>query len=69
MEVWLAMDCVSLLVESVSVSVSSELELVEFRDLLVSSLIWLDSLNTFGAGEVGLDSGEVSAFEVFLISL
>ena len=63
------MDCVSALVESESVSVSSGLELVEFLDLLVSSLIWLDSLDTVGAGEVGLDSGEVSAFGVFLVSL
>ena len=63
------MDCVSSLVESESVSVSSGLELVEFCDLLVSSLIWIDSLDTVGAGEVGLDSGEVSAFGVFLISL
>ena len=68
-EIWLFMDCVSSLVESVSVSVSSGLQLVELCDLLVSSLIWLYSLDTVGAGEFGLDSGEVSAFGVFLISL
>ena len=63
------MDCVSSLVESVSVSVSSGLELVDFCNSLVYSLDWLDSLDTVGAGEFGLDSGEVSALGVFLISL
>ena len=63
------MDCVSSLAESASVSVSSGLELVEFCDLLVSLLIWLDSLDTVVAGEVGLDSGEISVFGVFFISL
>ena len=53
------MDCISsLVVESVSVSVSSGLELVDF----------CESLDTGGAGEFGLDSGEVSAFGVFLTS-
>ena len=55
--------------ESVSVSVSFGVELVEFRDSLVYSLDWLGSLDPVGAGEVGLDSGEVSAFGVHLISL
>ena len=63
------MDCMSSLVESVSVSVSSGLELVDFCDSLVYSLDWLDLLDTVGAGELGLDSGEVSTFGVFLISL
>ena len=49
--------------ESVSVSVSSGLELVDFCNSLV------DSLDTVGAGEFGLDSGEVSASGVFLISV
>ena len=69
MEVWLVMDCVSSLVESVSGSVSAGLELVDFCNSLVSSLIWIDSLDTVGAGEFGLDSGKVSVFGVFLISL
>ena len=56
------MDCMSSLVESVSVSVSPGLELVEFCQSLVYSLDWLDSLDTVGAGEFGLDSGEVSVF-------
>ena len=59
----------SLVVESVSVSVSSGLELMDFAHSLVYSLDWLDSLDTVGAGEFGLDSGEVSAFGVFLISV
>ena len=64
------MDCMlSLVVESVSVSASSGLELVGFCNSLVYSLDWLDSLDTVGAGEFGLDSGEVSAFGVFLISV
>ena len=63
------MDCMSSLVGSVSVSVSSGLVWVEFCDSLVYSLDWLDSLDTVGAGELGLDSGEVSAFGVFLVSL
>ena len=46
-------------VESVSVSVSSGLELVDFWDSLVGSL---DSLDSVGAGESGLDSGMASAF-------
>ena len=63
------MDCVSSLVESVSVSVSSGLELVDFCDSLVYSLDWLDLLDTVGAGEFGLDFGGVSASSVFLISV
>ena len=64
------MDCMSsLVVESVSVSVSSGLELVDFCGSLVDSLDWLDPLDTVGVGEFGLDSGEVSAFGVFLISV
>ena len=63
------MDCMSSLVESVSVSVSSWLELVDLCDSLLFSLDWLDSLDTVGAGEFGLESGEVSAFGVFLVSL
>ena len=63
------MDCVSSLVESVSVSVSPGLELVDFCNSFVHALDWLDSLDAVGAGEFGLDSGEVSAFGVFLISL
>ena len=54
MEVWLVMDCVSLL-DMESVSVSSGLELVDFCDSLVGSL---DSLS---AGESGLASGMVIA--------
>ena len=69
MEVWLVMECMSSLVESESVSVSFGLEQVEFCNLLVSSLTWLDSLDTVGAGELGLDSDEVSAFGMLLISL
>ena len=57
------MDCMSSLVESASMSVSFGLGLVDFCDSLV------DSLDTVGAGEFGLDSGEVSAFGVFLISV
>ena len=63
------MDCMSSLVESVSVSVSSGLELVDFCDSPVYSLGWQDSPDTVGAGELGLDSGEVSAFGVFIISV
>ena len=59
----------SSLVESVSDSVSTGPELVEFCNSLVYSLDWLDSLDTVGAGELGLDSGQVSAFGVFLISV
>ena len=52
-EVWLVMDFVSsLVVESLSFSVSSELELVDFCNSLV------DSLDTVGTGEFGLDSGD-----------
>ena len=61
------MDCPSL-VESESVPVSSGFELVEICNSLISLLDWLDSLDTVGAGESGLDSGEVSAFGVFLFS-
>ena len=69
-EVWLVVDCMSSPdVESVSVSVSSGLELVDFCDSLVYSLDWLDSLDMVDAGEFGLDSGEVSAFGVLLISV
>ena len=68
-EVWLVMDCMSLLVvEAVSVSVSSGLELVDSCDSLVALLNSLHSLDTVGAGELGLDSGEVSAFGVFVTS-
>ena len=63
------MDCMSSLVESESVPVSTGLELVDICDSPISSLDWLDSLDTVGAGEFGLDSGEVSAFGVFLFSL
>ena len=42
---------------------------MDFCDSLVYSLDWLDSLDTVGAGEFGLDSGEFSAFGVFLISV
>ena len=63
------MDCVSLLVESESVPVSSGFELVDICNSLISSLDWLDSVDTVGAGNVGLVSGEVSAFRVFLFSL
>ena len=62
------MDCVSSLVESESVPVSSGFELVEICDSLISLLDWLDSLDPVGAGEFGLDSGEVCAFGVFLFS-
>ena len=66
MEVWLVVDCMSSLdMESVSVSVSSGLVLVEFCDSLVGSL---DSLDTVGAAELGHDSGLVSAFGVSLSS-
>ena len=58
----------SLVVEAVSVSMSSGLELVDFCDSLVALLNSLNSLDTVGAGELGLDSGEVSAFGVFLNS-
>ena len=59
-EVWLVMDCVSsLVVEAVSGSVSSGLELVDFCNSLVDSLNWLDSLDTVGVGEFVLDSGKV----------
>ena len=68
-EVWLVVDCMSSLdVESVSVSVSSGLELVDFCDSFVDSFDWLDSLDTVAAGELGLDSGVVSAFGMFLTS-
>ena len=67
-EVWLVMDCVSSLVVE-SVSVSSGPELVDFCDSPVYSLDWLHSLDTVGAGEFGLDSGEVTAFGAFLISV
>ena len=61
-EVWLVVDCMSLLdVESVSVSVSSGLELADFCESLVGSLILLE-LYSAGAGESGLDSGMASAF-------
>ena len=61
------MDCVSSLdVGSVSASVSSGLVLVDFCDSLVGSL---DSLDTVGAGELGPDSGLVSAFGVSLTSV
>ena len=63
------MDYVSSLVESVSVSVLFGLGLVEICNSLISSLDWLDSLDTVGAGEFGLESGEVSAFGAFLVSL
>ena len=68
------MDCVSSLVESESVPVSSGFELVEFGlvdicDSLISSLDWLDSVDTVDAGSVGLVSGEVSALGVFLFPL
>ena len=61
------MDCMSLLVvEAVSVSVSPGLELIDSCDSLVDSFDSLDSLGTMGAGKLGLDSGEVSAFGVFV---
>ena len=67
MEVWFVVDCVSSLgKESVSVSVSSGLELVGFHDSLVGSL---DSLDSVGAGELGLDSGMASAFGLSLTSV
>ena len=66
-EVWLVMDCMSsLVVEAVSVPVSSKLELVDSCDSLVALLNSLNSLDMVGAGELGLDSGEVSAFGVFV---
>ena len=49
-----------------SVSVSSRLVLVDFCNSLVGSL---DSLDTVGAGELGPDSGLVSAFGVSLTSV
>ena len=65
-EVWLVVDCVSSLdVESVSVSESSGLELVDFCNSLVGSF---DSLDSVGAGESGLDSGMASAFGLTLTS-
>ena len=55
-EVWLVMDCMlSLVVEAVSASVSSGLELVDSSDSLVASFNSLDSLDTVGADELGLD--------------
>ena len=66
-EVWLVVDCMSSLdVESVSVSVSSGLELVEFCDSLVGLF---DSLDTVGAGVSGLDSGMASVFGLSLTSV
>ena len=68
-EVWLVRDCMlSLVVETVSVSVSSGLELVDSCSALVDLFDWPDSLDTVSAGELGLDSGVVSAFGVFLTS-
>ena len=68
-EVWLVVDCMSSLdVESVSVSVSSGLVLVDFCNSLVGSLDSLDSLDTVGAGELGTDSGLVSTFGISLTS-
>ena len=65
-EVWLVVDSVSSLdVESVSVSESSGLDLVDFCHSLVGSL---DSLVSVGAGESGLDSGMASTFGVSLTS-
>ena len=63
------MDCMSSLVESESVPVSSGFELVDICNSLISSLDWLDSVDTVGAGSVGLVSGEVSALGVFLFPL
>ena len=63
-EVWLVVDCMSLLdMESVSVSMSSGLKLVDLCDLLVGSLDSLDSLHSVGAGESALDSGMASALD------
>ena len=63
------MDCVSSLdVESVSVSVSSGLVLVDFCNSLVGSLDSHKSLDTVGAGELGPDAGLVSVFGVSLNS-
>ena len=60
-------DCMSLLdVESVSVSVTSGLELVDFCYSLVGSL---DSLDSVGDGESGLYSGMASAFGLSLTSV
>ena len=60
------MDCMSsLVVEAVSVSVSSGLELMDLCDSLVGSL---DSLDTVGAGELELGSDLVSVFSLFLTS-
>ena len=68
--VWLVVDCMSSLdVESVSVLVSSGLELVDFCDSLVGSLNSLDSIDSVGAGELGLDSGMDSAFGFSLTSV
>ena len=54
-DAWLVVDCVlSLNVESVLVS-SSGLELVDFCDSLVGSLNSLDSLDSVGVGESGLN--------------
>ena len=64
-EVWLVMDCVSSLVVE-SVSVSSELELVDFCNSLVGSP---DSLDAVGARESGLDSCMASAFGSSLTSV
>ena len=58
----------SLDVESVSISVSSGLVLVDFCDSLVGSLDSLDSIDTMGAGELGPDFGLVSVFGVSLTS-
>ena len=55
--------------ESVSVSVSSELELMDFCDSLVGSLDSLNSFDTVGAGESGFDSGMASAFCLSLTSV
>ena len=65
-QVWLVVDCMSSLhVESISVSELPGLELVDFCNSLVGSL---DSLNSVGAGESGLDCGMVSAFALTLTS-
>ena len=58
----------SLDVESVSVSVSSQLVLVDFCNSLVASRDSLNSLDTVGAVELGPDSGLASAFCVSLTS-
>ena len=67
-DVWLVLDCVSLLVvESVSVSVSS-VNLLGFCGSLFDSLDSLE-LDSVGAGESGLDSGMVSVFSNSLASV